>query len=193
MTHRHHHQQGFSLLELLVSLVVFSVGLLAIAGLQTVSKQANFEALQRTAASQVAYGLLEDMRMNGDGIPTYLAAGEMGSGSLGTEPAPNCTTGAPCNAAQKAAHDLWAWEQAIDGNMETSGGTGTGGLVTPTLCIQGPVGGGAGVYQVTIAWRGSASINNAVNNACGSLGGNYGANNEFRRIIQVPTFIDPNI
>ena len=131
MTDRRQHQQGFSLLELLVSLVVFSVGLLSIAGLQTVSKQANFEALQRTSASQVAYGLLEDMRMNGDGIPVYLAAGELGNGSIAAEPAPNCKTGAPCNAAQKAAHDLWAWEQVIDGNMETNAGTGTGGLVTP--------------------------------------------------------------
>ena len=51
---------------MLVALVVFSVGLLAIAGLQTVSKQANFEALQRTAASQIAHGLLEDIRVNGD-------------------------------------------------------------------------------------------------------------------------------
>jgi len=193
MNYRRSRQNGFSLLELLVTLVVFSVGLLSIAGLQTVSKQANFEALQRTSASQVAYGLLEDIRMNGDGIPVYIAAGEFGNGSLGAEPAPNCTTAAPCNAAQKATHDLWAWEQIIDGNLETAAGAGTGGLVTPTMCVQGPVGGGAGIYQVTIAWRGSASINNAVNNACGTLGGTYGDNNEFRRIIQVPTFIDPNI
>ena len=40
-------QRGFSLIEMLVALIVFSVGLLAIAGLQTMSKQANFEALQR--------------------------------------------------------------------------------------------------------------------------------------------------
>jgi len=193
MTDKRQHQRGFSLLELLVSLVVFSVGLLSIAGLQTVSKQANFEALQRTSASQVAYGLLEDMRMNGDGIPVYLAAGELGNGSLGLEPAPNCTAGAPCNAAQKAAHDLWVWEQAIDGNLETNGGAGTGGLVQPTLCITGPVGGGAGIYQVTIAWRGTASLNSVNGDACGSAGGKYGSGNEFRRIIQVPTFIDPSI
>ena len=35
--------RGFSLIEMLVALVVFSVGLLAIAGLQTMSKQANAE------------------------------------------------------------------------------------------------------------------------------------------------------
>ena len=68
MRYKHH---GFSLIEMLVALVVFSVGLLAIAGLQTMSKQANFEALQRTAASQIAYGLLENMRINGDAIDVY--------------------------------------------------------------------------------------------------------------------------
>ena len=57
-------QNGFSLIEILIALIVFSVGLLTVAGLQTISKQANFESLQRTAASQIAHGLLEDMRIN---------------------------------------------------------------------------------------------------------------------------------
>lgn len=186
-------QSGFSLIELLVTLVIFSVGLLSIAGLQTVSKQANFEALQRTTASQVAYGLLEDMRMNGDAIPTYTAAGELGNGSRGTEPVPNCSGASPCNAVQKAAHDLWVWEQIIDGNLETNAGTGTGGLMLPAMCVNGPVGGGAGIYQVTVVWRGTASISNANADPCGTLGGNYGTGNEFRRIVQIPTFIDPTL
>jgi len=186
-------QRGFSLLEMLVALVVFSIGLLAVAGLQTVSKQANYEGLQRTTASQIANGLLEDMRMNGDAIDIYRTATAIGGGSRGGEPVPNCSTGAECNAAQKAAYDLWFWEQALDGNLETNaGGAGTGGLVLPTLCIDGPAVGGAGVYRVSIAWRGTASIMNSVANACGAVTGNYGASNEFRRIIQIPTFIDPN-
>ena len=188
-----HRQPGFSLIEMLIALVVFSVGLLAIAGLQTVSKQANFEALQRTAASQIAYGLLEDMRVNGDAITTYLAAGEMGGGARGAEPAPNCEGTAICNAVQKATHDLWFWEQVLDGNLEMSGNAGGGGLVLPTLCVDGPAGGGAGIYTVTIAWRGTASLTNGNASACGSAGGNYGANDEFRRIMQIPTYIDPNL
>ena len=170
-----------------------SPNLLAVAGLQTVSKQANFEALQRTAASQIAYGMLEDMRVNGDAIGIYLAAGEMGGGARGGEPAPNCSGVSICNSAQKAAHDLWFWEQVLDGNLEMSGNAGAGGLVLPTLCVGGPAGGGAGVYTVTIAWRGSASMSNGTASACGTAGGAYGAANEFRRIMQIPTYIDPTI
>ena len=186
-------QRGFSLIELLIALIVFSVGLLAVAGLQTVSKQSNFEALQRTSGSQIAYGLLEDMRVNADAMGIYLAAGEIGGGSRGGEPAPNCAGNSVCNAEQKAAHDLWFWEQLLDGNLEMNGNAGSGGLILPTLCVGGPAGGGAGAYTVTIVWRGAASLSNNNASACGSAGGDYGANNEFRRIMQIPTYIDPTI
>jgi len=188
----HRKNSGFSLLELLIALVVFSIGMLAIAGLQTVSKQANYEALQRTTAAQVANGLLEDMRTNGNGIDVYAAAGELGGSSIGAEPAPSCRDADECNAAQKAAHDLWFWEQMLDGDLETNAGVAAGGLVLPAICITGPAGGGAGVYQVTIVWRGTASITANVANPCGTASGNYGAQNEFRRIVQIPTYIDPN-
>ncbi len=185
-------QSGFSLIELLVALIIFSIGLLAVAGLQTVSKRANYESLQRTTAAQLANGVLEDMRTNGGGIDTYLAAGDMGGGSRGAQPAPNCQAGAQCNAAQKAVFDLWFWEQMLDGNLETIAGAAAGGLLLPTLCIAGPAAGGAGTYRVSIVWRGSATITNAVADTCGLASGNYGAQNELRRIVQIPTFIDPN-
>ena len=184
-------QSGFSLIELLVALVVFTIGLLAVAGLQMVSKQANYESLQRTTAAQIANGLLEDMRTNGNGIDTYLAAGDLGGGSQGAEPAPNCSSGSECNAAEKATFDLWVWEQMLDGSLEMNAGTAAGGLLLPTLCIGGPLLGGAGTYQVTIVWRGSASITNVSASLCGAVSGNYGVQNVLRRIVQVPTFIDP--
>jgi len=184
---------GFSLLELLIALVVFSIGLLAVAGLQSVSKQSNFEAIQRTTASQVASGLLEDIRTNGDAIGIYAASGEMGDGSRGNEPAPNCRGVNECNAAEKAAHDLWFWEQIIDGTLEDNGGVAAGGLVMPTMCVTGPIAGGAGMYEVAIVWRGGADLVNTANTACGTLTGNYGTNNEFRRVLRVSTFVDPTM
>jgi len=187
------HHSGFSLLELLVALLVFSIGMLAVAGLQSVSKQANYEALQRTTAAQVAQGLLEDVRTNADALDIYRTAPTLGGGAMGGEPAPNCRLGAECNSAEKAAFDLWFWEQALDGNMEMSGGTGAGGLMLPAMCIDGPVGGGPGIYRVTIVWRGTASIRNVSGNACGAASGNYGNNLEFRRVIEIPTYIDPTV
>jgi len=185
---------GFSLIELLVSIVIFSVGLLAVAGLQTVSKSANFESLQRTTAAHVANGLLEDMRTNGDGINIYLASADLGGGVIGAEPAPNCSAmGAICNAAQKAVHDLWFWENVIDGALEIGAEGASGGLIEPTICVDGPAGGGAGIYTVSIAWRGGVSLLDSGLNTCGDGTGKYGGGNEFRRMVQIPTFLDPNI
>lgn len=190
---RQSRQSGFTLVELLVTVVVFSVGLLAVAGLQTVSKSANFESLQRTTASQIANGLLEDMRTNGDGIGVYLASADLGENVIPTEPAPNCSTmAATCNAAQKASHDLWFWENVVDGEMEIGAQGAAGGLLQPTLCIDGPAGGGADIYTVTIAWRGGVSLADSGLITCGGGSGKYGASNEFRRIVQIPTFLDPN-
>jgi len=185
---------GFSLIELLVAVVVFSVGLLAVAGLQTVSKSANFEGLQRTTASQIAHGVLEDMRSNGNGIQVYTAAAGLGGATIAAEPVPNCkSVASPCAPAQKAAHDLWFWETVIDGNQAVGAEGSGGGLVSPTVCIAGPPGSGAGIYTVTVAWRGAVALTAANADPCGAASGRYGDNDEFRRLVIVSTYIDPNI
>lgn len=185
-------QRGFSLIELLVAIVVFSVGLLAVAGLQTVSKSASFEGLQRTAASQIAHGVIEDMRSNGNAIATYTGSASLGGESIASEPLPNCKSmGAPCNGVQKAAHDLWFWETVIDGNQATGAEGSGGGLVLPTVCIAGPVANDAGMYTVTVAWRGVVALTGVNANVCGAGSGKYGSNDEYRRLVTVTTFIDP--
>ena len=189
---RHFRQTGFSLLELLIALIVFSLGMLSVVGLQTVAKQSNYESVQRTIAAQIANGLLEDVRTNGGGIATYLGSGELGGGARGAQPVANCAVGNECNPSQKAAFDLWFWERALDGAMETAGGVSAGGLVLPTLCLTGPAGGGAGIYAVTVVWRGTASLASQAVNPCGAASGNYGPDNALRRIVQIPTYIDPN-
>jgi len=186
-------QFGFSLLELLVSLVIFSIGLLGIAGLQVVSKQSNYESQQRTIASQVAYALLEDMRTNGPGISIYRSVADLGGGTLSGLPVTNCRDpDTPCSAAQKAVHDLWHWEQVIDGVQEMGVEGASGGVVSPTICIAGPAGGVAGVYAISVAWRGAAQMSNPDTSQCGALSGKYGAGDAYRRVLQVATFIDPN-
>jgi type IV pilus assembly protein PilV len=186
-------QSGFSLLELLVALVIFSIGLLGIAGLQVVSKQANYESQQRTIASEVAYSLLEDMRTNGAAISVYRSVTDLGGSTLSALPVASCRDpNTPCSAAQKAVHDLWYWERVVDGVQEVGVEGSSGGVVSPTICIDGPAGGVAGVYAVSVAWRGAASLSNPDLSQCGAGSGKYGAGDTYRRVLQVATFIDPN-
>jgi len=182
------------LIEILITIVVFSIGLLTVAGLQVLAKKSNYDAIQRTTASNLASDIVERMRSNPQQLVDYVSA-VVGAGSgntaLGT-PSPNCST-ASCDADEMAAYDLWQWEQNIDGVTEqTAGGANTGGLVTPTGCIEGPVGGGEGVYTITIAWRGLTALSNPSSNTCGEDTAVYGAGNAYRRVLSISVVISPD-
>lgn len=55
---------GFTLLEVLIALLVLSVGLLGIAGLQLTSLRSNHSAYLRSQATILAYDILDRMRAN---------------------------------------------------------------------------------------------------------------------------------
>ncbi len=188
-------QKGFSLIELLVTVVIFSIGLLGAAGLQIVSKRATFAAMQRTTATQVASGLLEDMRANGPALATYVATAQIGQKSIIGVSSQDCTnTTKTCTTAEISLRDLNSWETLMDGDMEVSkDGGSVGGLISPAACIAGPVDGSAGIYVVSVAWRGTVAIADPGIIDCGANSGQYGDANEFRRVIQILTFIDPNL
>ncbi len=188
-------QKGFSLLEVLIGIVVVSIGLLTVAALQVVTKKANYEAVQRTTASLLGYDLAERMRANRESLANYLVptTSPLGGGSITAEPTPNCTTGNTCTPGQLAAHDLWEWEQALDGATEVASiagvSTQTGGIVQPAACVEGPPGGGTGLYTIAIAWRGTSPLTNSSTHSCGQGSGNYGANDEYRRVLVYRIFI----
>lgn len=58
------HQQGFTLIEVLVAIVVFSFGLLGMVGMQAFALQANREARMQSQATSLARELAEMMRGN---------------------------------------------------------------------------------------------------------------------------------
>jgi type IV pilus assembly protein PilV len=58
-------QRGFSMLEALIALLVFSIGLLGLAGMQISSLKMNQSALYRSIASESAYAMLDKIRANG--------------------------------------------------------------------------------------------------------------------------------
>lgn len=208
-------QAGVTLVEVLITLVIISVGLLGIATLQYVSKRANFESVQRVTATMLANEILERMRANPNtnALATYAGTAETASLALdgtvyGTEPTPNCSAATPClpvgtSTATLAIHDRWEFERMLVGATETakSGTINTGGLVTPTLCITTDVPGAninrSGIYRVTLAWRGQQKLKTSASaalNTCGT--GNYdetGGDNAYRRLLVVEHYITQQI
>lgn len=146
-------QQGNSMMEVLVSLVVLSFGSLGVAGLQATSKRANHEAKQQLTATFLANDIIEKMRSNPSVLATY-AGSSVGGSTISTEPTPTCSAASPCTAAQLAAHDRWLWEQAIDGAAVKQGTSNAGGLVQPTGCISNV----NGQVRVVIAWYGAETL-----------------------------------
>ncbi len=57
-------QSGFSLMEVLIALLIMSIGLLGLAALQATSLKANHGAYQRTQATFLAYDIMDRMRAN---------------------------------------------------------------------------------------------------------------------------------
>ncbi len=68
-SHAHYtHQGGFTLLEVLVALLVLSLGLLGLAGLQTMSLKFNTQSYQRTQATMLIDSMIDRMRANPDAV-----------------------------------------------------------------------------------------------------------------------------
>lgn len=192
-----------SLIEVLVSLVILSLGVLAVVALQLVAKRNNADAGQRTIAAQLAYDILERMRANSTALA--LLNYQTGSTPLGnasrSTPNPNCSSSQTCSEVDLVRYDLWAWEQAVDGAAEVVGGAKSGGLLYPRGCIAGPAAGGDGVYTVTISWRGSIAIPDVNSDAdttndvaCGNdltVDGVrvYGDDDQFRRTLTMSVYI----
>jgi len=59
-------QAGFSLVEMLVATLVLSLGLLGIAGMQTLSLRNNNNSYMSTQANLMAYDIVDSMRANRD-------------------------------------------------------------------------------------------------------------------------------
>lgn len=108
--------RGFTLIEVLIAVVVLSIGLLGLASLQSNGLRFNQSAQMRTQATQLAYDMSDRMRANMAAVSNgaYLSSS---SASLATVAACHNTTG--CTAAQMAGDDLARWDLAVQRYLPT--------------------------------------------------------------------------
>ncbi|MGI2028825.1 type IV pilus modification protein PilV [Endozoicomonas acroporae] len=99
--------KGFTLIETLVALLILSIGLLGMAGLQIVSLQSSNGALSRSQATMLSYDLVERIRRNPEQIDYY-------KDSLDTKPESTNCISTTCTAEQLAQEDLFQWSTELD-------------------------------------------------------------------------------
>ncbi len=115
--HKVHH--GFTLIEVLVTIVVVSIGLLGLAGLQINGLRANMSSETRSKATMLANDIIERMRANPLGVGGGAYDGITASKTIceGVQPIPFCSSTndnsgitPPCmTGVQMAAFDAWVW------------------------------------------------------------------------------------
>ncbi len=99
--------QGFTLIEVLVSIIILSIGVLGITALQMRGLDGNRNALLRVQASQLASDLIARIEVNG--ATTY---GPVSLGDVPTVPT-DCTI-SNCTPTQLAQFDTTQWLCSIN-------------------------------------------------------------------------------
>lgn len=101
-------QRGFSLVEVLIALVIMSVGMLGIAGLYVHSMQAGRTSMLRHQAVTLAGDVADRIRANPRAGIAYEGAGING----------NCVSGVVnCDEVTMAGHDILLWQQQADDTL----------------------------------------------------------------------------
>lgn len=96
---------GFTLIEVLVTVVILAVGLLGLAGMQAASMRNNHSAYLRSQAVQLSYDMADRVRSNTEYRGLF--------DGLGAKETANCETTTGCTAKDMAQNDVFQWEREI--------------------------------------------------------------------------------
>lgn len=156
---------GFTLIEVLVALLVMSLGLLGIASTLIAAMHSSTSTYLQQQAVQASYDILERMRSNlvlanatGSGNPYVVGA----TAPSATAPSPNCATVTTCTSANMAAYDVWEWQTQVKNSLP--GGVGS---------ISAAAGATSGTTQITIQLTWSDQPAQTTFNPTGSANATY--------------------
>lgn len=132
-------QQGFTLLEVLVAVLILALGLMGLGGLMASSLKNNQSSYQRSIATWLAYDIVDSMRANQANLSSYNLA----------------LSGSAPGGSTTAALDLQNWRANLANGLPA----GTGSVAFAATAG----GGGTGMVTVTVQWndaRGSGGSSN---------------------------------
>lgn len=115
---RHNAIRGFSLLEVLIALLIFSLGLMGLAGLMVVSVKTNHSAYLRTQASFLAQSMADRMRANTGWINAY-----NGTYDIDTVGSGDCSSDGVCTPTLLVTRDKGVWSRQLTDSLPNPNAT----------------------------------------------------------------------
>ncbi len=146
-------QRGVSLIEVMMAVLIFSIGLIGLASLMVMATRANHTAYLRTQVVYLANSMAGRMSANSVGVwdGDYNGSYPVSSTSVG------CGYGSACDAAALATHDQRLWSAQLKTFLPNPtatiacGGVGTAGYdPTSQLATRPPYG---GTCTMTLNWN----------------------------------------
>jgi type IV pilus assembly protein PilV len=168
--------RGASLIELLVTVFIISIGMFGLMLLQSRMHTLQFDGDQRTQALVLAQDLAQRMQINRRDIDSYITTTEIGSSA--------CAGG----TSTLVLRDQAAWCTALTGGGERIGTSSVGGMLGARGCVEKL---DDGNYLISVVWQGTTpsappptGISCAKNNY--DTGGDTGCTNDrCRRYVTV--------
>ena len=161
---------GFTMIEVLVTLVIIAIGLLGLAALQNRVHQAEFEAYNRAQALVLLDTIVNRINANRATAPCYAittngATPYLGVPDAGHVSAISCSGYGDANTQQLVVNDLNELDRAVQGATELVGATALGAALGARGCISfDPA---TATYTVAVAWQGIAETS-APSVSCGN-------------------------
>lgn len=137
--------RGVSMIEVLVAIVIFSLGLLGLALMQLRGATFTKDSGARSVAVLQARSLADRMQANPQGVSDgdYVWTG-------GTPPTYTDCSSSACTSAQVANNDLNAWLNQMSAAMPVTGST--------SAAMGQVLSNGDGTYTITVQWGGLGVI-----------------------------------
>jgi type IV pilus assembly protein PilV len=141
-------QKGFTLLEVLIALLVLSIGLLGLAGLEIFGLKYNFQSYERTQATLLITEMADRMRANPEGVranaydAVAIAAAAPASVNC-ADPAIDCSSGTVL-----ADYDIAQWKTGLSAPKMLAQGQGGITRLATTLVSGIPI----FLFEIEVRW-----------------------------------------
>lgn len=104
-------QRGVSLIEVLVAVMIFSIGLVGLAGLLIMATRSNQAAYLRTQVVFLAHDMAD--RMSANPVAVWDGSYDSSGYPVATTVTTKCDSAAPCTPDNLAKHDMQRWSSQL--------------------------------------------------------------------------------